>query len=480
MMVLTLNARVVEKQQYKFSKIVEKLIQLELKKIKKPSKNIKLFKDEFETTAEFNQRVKKAKLKQRRVNNSYVKKYNKVKSRAKSKAIKKAIQFTWGKPILKNLKYDADNGYFLADVSFEMKRGFKKKVAVKVARKYARSFKNNFNSLKPQAIFDYDGKTVELKEIRVPYKKAKYIALFTDLKIDDTRVAVNISNDISIPTDIGSSITIVQNSGNRFDASKLKNFNELKNLLRKSKTVRKDSKKWLFTVGIEQYQYTNSISYAKRSAEMFKAVMKKRLGVPENNCYTMIDARASQARIKTNMKKMLRRVKKGDTIYFYYNGHGIPIPSMKNTPFMLASDSDPDYIADEKFFSLQNIYSKLSTSKAGKVIAIVDSCFSGVTDGKSILKGVAATKMVAKSVSFDKSKMVVLSAGKAHQYSNGYDEKAYRLFSFYIMKNIIKGDKTVKQLYKDTQKETASTSREKYGDLRVQDPTIEGNFRMKL
>jgi hypothetical protein len=137
-------------------------------------------------------------------------------------------------------------------------------------------------------------------------------------------------------------------------------------------------------------------------------------------------------------------------------------------------------VQDEKFFSLQNIYSKLSSSKASKVVAVVDSCFSGVTDGKAVLKGVAATRLKPKSVKFDKSKMVVLSAGKSHQYSNGYDKKAYRLFSYFVIKNILEGKKDIKSLYKNTKTQTYNTSLKEYGDLRVQEPTIEGNFRMKL
>jgi hypothetical protein len=464
----------------RFSEIVEKLIKDELRNIQKPPSELKLLKDEFETTSEFNQRVKETKASQKRKIVKYKKKYASKKIKAKSKAIKMALQFTWGKPILKNLKYDADNGYFIADISFEMKKDFKKKVAVKVDRKNARSFKREFNSLKPQAVFDYDGSSVKLKEIRVPYRKKLYMAQFTDLSINDTRVAVNISNDVSVDAVFTSSVTVAKNSVSTFDASKLNNFRELDNLLKKSKAVKTDKTKWLFVVGIEKYEYTDNISYAKRSAEMFKAVMKKRLGVPERNCFTMINEKASQAKIKTSMKKLLRRVKSGDTIYFYYNGHGVPVPSMKNAPFMLAYNTEVDFIADEKFFALQNIYSKLSDSKAGKVIAVVDSCFSGVTDGKAVLKGVAATKMVAKSVSFNKSKMVVLSAGKSHQYSNGYDKKAHRLFSFYVMKNIIEGDKDIKTLYRDVKSQTYDTSLEEYGDIRVQEPTIDGNFRMSL
>ncbi|EHP29137.1 protein containing Caspase domain [Sulfurimonas gotlandica GD1] len=194
----------------------------------------------------------------------------------------------------------------------------------------------------------------------------------------------------------------------------------------------------------------------------------------------LINENASQAKIKTSMKKMLRRVKSGDSIYFYYNGHGVPVPSLNNEPFMLASNTEPDFVADESFFALKNIYAQLSASKADKIVAIVDSCFSGVTDGKAVLKGVAATKMVAKSVEFDKNRMVVMSAGKGNQYSNGYDKKAHRLFSFYVMKNIIEGDSDIKTLFKDTKAQTYDTSLEEYGDVRAQEPTIEGNFRLSL
>jgi uncharacterized caspase-like protein len=251
-------------------------------------------------------------------------------------------------------------------------------------------------------------------------------------------------------------------------------------MLKKKKYTKIDKKKWLFVIGIEKYEYTDNIRYAKKSAELFAKAVQKRLGVARRNSFVLINDNATQAEIKTKFRKMLHRVKKGDTIYFYYNGHGIPIPSLNNQPFMLASNSEPDYISDESFFSLQNLYIKLGNSKASKIIAIIDSCFSGVTDGKAVLKGVAATKMVAKPIHFNKEKMVVITAGKGNQYSNGYDRKAHRLFSYYVIKNIIKGTKDIKTLYKDTKSKTYETSLEEYGDLRVQEPTINGNYRMKL
>ncbi|MBL0708253.1 MAG: caspase family protein [Sulfurimonas sp.] len=463
-----------------FSKTVDALIKKELRSIPKPPANLKLTRGEFETTKEFESRVKRVKAKQKKEIVKYNTKVQIATDKAQKKAIKKALQYTWGKPILSKLKYDADNGYFVARLTFENKKSFDKKVAIKVKRKYARDFKSKFSTLKPQAIFDYDGQSVSLKDIKVPYKSMSFLAQFTDMSVDDTRVAVNISNEFDTPKATKTKITVAKNSMSNFDASKLTDYKVLDRLLAKSSQKGVDSTKWLFVVGIEQYEFTDNINYAQRSATMFKKVMKKKLGIKESNCYTMINGGATQAKIKTNLKKMLRRVKTGDTIYFYYNGHGVPVPNKKYEPYMLTSDTEPDFVGDEDFFALKNIYGKLSASKAKKVVAVVDSCFSGVTDGKSVLKGVAATKMKPRLVNFDKDKMVVLAAGKGHQYSNGYDKKGYRLFSFYIMKNILEGKEDVRSLYKSTKKETYQTSLEEYGDSRTQEPTVDGNFRMKL
>lgn len=473
-------ARAGQSDTLNFDKLISTLVEKELKNIPAPSTELKLVKDEFETTLEFNERVAKTKEKQKIIVEDYKKKYANTKQTAKDNAIKKALEITWGKSTLTNLKYDADNGYFVANISFEAKKDFAKKVAIKVDRQDAKSFKADFDSLKPQAVFDYDGSSVKLKDIRVPYKEQTYMAQFTDMNIDETRVAVNITNDVSVDKSFNTSITVARNEVATFDASKLKNLNELENLLKKSKQVLSDNKKWLFVVGIEKYEYTDNIIYAQKSAEMFAQTMQKTSGVPKENSFVLIDNHATQAEIKTNLKRMLRRVKSGDTIYFYYNGHGVPVPTLNNEPFMLPSNSEPDYIADEKYFSLQNIYSQLSDSKAAKVIAVVDSCFSGVTDGKAVLKGVAATKIVAKKVTFNKEKMVVITAGNSHQYSNGYDKKGYRLFSFFVMKNILNGDTNIKDLYKNSKQETYDASLEEYGNGRTQDPQIDGNIRMSL
>lgn len=209
-------------------------------------------------------------------------------------------------------------------------------------------------------------------------------------------------------------------------------------------------------------------------------VVQKVLGVPVANTYLLVNENATATEIKTKLKLMLRNVKEGDTIYFYYNGHGVPAVDKANEPYILSSDMMPDFVSEEGDFMMKQLYKNLSESKASSVVAFVDSCFSGSTDGKSIQKGVAATRVKPKAIEFDKSKMVVLTAGKDTQYSNAYNQKAHRMFSYFIMEELLKGEKNLKELYGKVYKNTKETTMKNYGDMRIQEPTLDGNSELKL
>ncbi|MDY0121174.1 MAG: peptidase C14, partial [Sulfurimonas sp.] len=95
-------------------------------------------------------------------------------------------------------------------------------------------------------------------------------------------------------------------------------------------------------------------------------------------------------------------------------------------------------------------------------------------------KGVAATRIKPKSIEFDKSKMVVLSAGKDTQYSSAYPQKAHRMFSYFLMEELLGGERDVQNLYGKVYKKTKETTRENYGDMRLQEPTLDGNEKIEL
>lgn len=256
--------------------------------------------------------------------------------------------------------------------------------------------------------------------------------------------------------------------------------NDLEDLLNKTKQADLDPKKWLFIIGLEKYKNTDNIVYASRSASMYEKMAQKLFGISKENSYILMDEGATAVEIKSKLKMMLRNVKEGDTIYFYYNGHGVPAVDNGNEPYMLSNDMYPDLVSDEPSLMMRQVYKDLSDSKASSIIAVIDSCFSGGTDGKNIQKGVAATRIKPKVITFNKDKMVVLTAGRDTQYSNAYNQKSHRLFSYFIMESLLNGERNTKELYGKVYKNSKETTRANYGDMRLQEPTMEGNSEIKF
>lgn len=118
------------------------------------------------------------------------------KKHLEDRVLKKAIEITWGKPILTKFEYNGRKGYFVATLSFEGKLDFEQDVSIEVSKKEHINFKRNFKNLTPEAVFEYDGSSVTLKDVRVFYEEKPYSMKFIDKNIEDIKEAVSISNDI--------------------------------------------------------------------------------------------------------------------------------------------------------------------------------------------------------------------------------------------------------------------------------------------
>ncbi|WP_229860112.1 caspase family protein [Candidatus Sulfurimonas baltica] len=406
-------------------------------------KKYNLEKDKFEKTSDFKKRVDYVKNNIEEITNVNMSKaYNKI----------------YAKPLIKSIDYDADNELFYGKLT-SSEGQFSKDIAINIPLEIAKDFYKYEKKVK--VIYEYRDEKVFLKNIVVPYEGKIYSAVLRDADYKPNDIKVAIYKQIEYGENI------------------IKEYqNDIPKFLENSKSGKTDNTKWLFIVGIENYEFTDSVKYSENSAEQIKSVMKKRLGIPENNVRTLINQGATSAKIDYNLKDMLRRVKSGDTIYFYYSGHGIPVPSQNNEPYMLAQDMNPAYLTDERF-KLQNIYKSLSNSKATKVVAFIDSCFSGGTDNQALIKGVAATRIKPKSVTFDTSKMIVISAGSGTQYSNKYDEKGNRLFSYFVMRGLIENNSNTQRLY-DYVKSNVQEKSYEMGASYEQVPVYNGNIGLEL
>jgi hypothetical protein len=160
-----------------FTKIVDRYMEEKISTIQKPDIALKLAKGKFEKMAVFNARVKATEEKNKLLFDNYNKEVEKLSVSSQSEAIQKALQYTWGKPILSDFEYDTENELFVANLKFEVKKDFNQKIAIKVPIAQAEEVDKALNSLQPEAFFEYDGKSVALKDIKVPYNKTTYLVI---------------------------------------------------------------------------------------------------------------------------------------------------------------------------------------------------------------------------------------------------------------------------------------------------------------
>ncbi len=410
---------------------------------------------------------------------------------------KNAYKKYFSNPYIVSMDYFVDSGIMEVVVASRI-NGFKEKLEFKVEPSDAEAMDNHFKSVEPKLYYliDSDEKSnslsIRANRIVIEYDNKEYLA--TPRSMKHVNQFMHASIDIDDPTNVSieeqsldlqtESLSIAYQEANVKEVTyrvTTASNNDILNRLSRIKAVPKNPKNWLFVLGIEHYaNEVDPIAYSKQSALSFAKVAQKLLGVEKENSFVLVGDKTTSGQIKSDFRQMLSLVKEGDSIYFYYSGHGIPVAIENNEPYMLAKDINPAYIDEEKFFKLKNIYAKLSNSKASKVIAVIDSCFSGSTDGVSVLKGIASARLVPKKVEgFNQEKMVVLSAGRKKQYSNMYKEKEQRLFSYFVMNALLENDKEVSSLYKDVYSRVERESR-KMGNLKLQQPTILGNKSLRF
>ena len=204
-------------------------------------------------------------------------------------------------------------------------------------------------------------------------------------------------------------------------------------------------------VGIEDYSALPAARFAARDAGAVAAHLKA-LGVPERNVALLTGVQATRTGLAKHVEAWLtNNVRDDSTVYFYYSGHGAPRPETGEA-YLVPFDGDPEYLA-ETGYPLKRLYEKLGALKARRVIAVLDSCFSGA-GGRSVLaKG---TRPLVNRIDVSApagSRVVSLSASGASQVSGTDEDARHGLFTTHLLRGLSgaaqdqNGGITVKSLF---------------------------------
>ena len=252
---------------------------------------------------------------------------------------------------------------------------------------------------------------------------------------------------------------------------------DLEAMLKKVAPVPENPNHYAIVVGINKYSKTLNVQFADRSARLFSKVVQRVLGVPKDNIIELYDEEATGSTIKTRLNFSGKNLKASDKLFFFYAGHGIPAQREEGDPYLLAHDMSAGFASMDEDMKLSNIWNLLTSSGEGKVVAFIDSCFSGNSDNRLIYEGVAPGLLKRKAFAQQgNDNLLIYTAGNEQQFANYYPEKGHRLFSYFLLKGLMEGIKQPEQLHRYLARNVQRIS-QKNGPDYMQTPQMNGTAR---
>jgi len=255
------------------------------------------------------------------------------------------------------------------------------------------------------------------------------------------------------------------------DVKKLRDLNfDIDKMLKGDQKKYRDQKAWLFIVAIEEYQYTDPVLFARRTAEAVKSTFQKKLEISPRNIITLYNKDATAKNIRVELRKLIRRIQRNDVVYFYYCGHGLSNSSGEQ--LILPYDGMPDFTDSSNTIKVERMYNKFLNSKALRTFSFIDASFNGVTDGVPIVKGLERLDMRPRAEGYHK-RLNILNSARGQDTSNAYFEKEYRLFSYFVAKEVLCKPQNAGELFDNIRTKIRSVSRD-YGHKYLQEPEFFG------
>lgn len=249
---------------------------------------------------------------------------------------------------------------------------------------------------------------------------------------------------------------------------------DLAPLIARMPAARPDAKRYLFAVGVEQYDDAPAVPFAERTAKSMASLLGKRYGIPDENVTLITGADATGMKILGRLNSLTQRLNAGDTVYFYYTGHGLSGRDGNNV-FMVPKDAVPGAYEVE-MLSLGALLKRFENSKASRVVAFLDTCFSGrINQRESLFPGAAplVPSPLPTAPAGTSGKTTLFLAGQSFQFANDYPEHGYRLFSYFVMRGLLDGTDDAQALESYVSREVRRVSA-KRGAEYVQEPQLQG------
>jgi hypothetical protein len=190
-------------------------------------------------------------------------------------------------------------------------------------------------------------------------------------------------------------------------------------------------------IGIEKYENLPEAQFANRDAQVFYDYANRALGVPEDRIKLLVDAGASETKIKKALKHWLPSVVEPNEsdVYVFFAGHGLA-SSDHSGVYLLPEDGDPDLLSDSAV-SKNEMLSLISRSSPKQATIFLDTCYSGLSrTSEALIASARGISVVHKEIDTSMTNITVLSASSGSEISHSLKDAKHGLFSYFLMRGI--------------------------------------------
>jgi hypothetical protein len=168
---------------------------------------------------------------------------------------------------------------------------------------------------------------------------------------------------------------------------------------------------WALVIGINDYQITSPLGYARQDAEAFAEVLTTNHGFLRENVTTLLDQDATKDRILSEFHRFGKEdISPNDRIAVFFAGHGLTRTGNRGeVGFLLPVDGDPDDLGTLIRWDDLTRNADLITAK--HMLFVMDACYGGLAVHRSIPAG---SSRFLKNM-LQRYSRQVLTAGKADE-----------------------------------------------------------------
>jgi WD40 repeat protein len=223
------------------------------------------------------------------------------------------------------------------------------------------------------------------------------------------------------------------------------------------------NKRYALVIGNEDYQQfqtglknDQNVAFARNDAMIFKEYLVKTLGFPEKQVFLITDATRGQMGRQLERLTELAKLDPGAELVLYYAGHGLPDQETREGYLMPVDVTASDI---KEGISLKDLYGKLASTDASKVIVFLDACFSGGGRGENGLLAARSVRIKPKGEIIE-GNIIAFTAASGEEVSLPYEKESHGLFTYFLLQKIkeTKGKISMEELmtYLETEMPKAS------------------------